>query len=100
MTTLRSCHLIVNRKLTDDHRHVHHFIDTDFFSWGGISTLFLGCTPSTDAKICSRSYTHFGKTLNISNASDSTFTVLIRWTSVVVKLCIALVLWSFGPLAL
>ena len=31
MTPFRSCHLIVNRKLVDDRRHLCDFIDTDFF---------------------------------------------------------------------
>ena len=33
MTTFRSCHLIVNRTLVDDRRHVFDFIDTDFSHW-------------------------------------------------------------------
>ena len=51
--------------------------------WGGISTLFLKWTPSTNANSFSCSNAHFGKTLNISIASDSTFTVLSRYDSVV-----------------
>ena len=31
MTTFQSCHLIVNRKLPHDRRHVCDFIDADFF---------------------------------------------------------------------
>ena len=30
MTTLRSCHLIVSRKLADDHRGFRDLIDADF----------------------------------------------------------------------
>ena len=41
MTTFRSCHLIVNRNLPDDRRHVRDFIDAEFFCLGGISTLFF-----------------------------------------------------------
>ena len=37
MTDFLSCHLIVNRKLTDDRRHVSDFIDADFF----IADVFL-----------------------------------------------------------
>ena len=33
MTIFWSCHLIVNRKLADDCRHVRDFIDSDFFRW-------------------------------------------------------------------
>ena len=69
MTTLRSC------RLADDRRHVHDFIDADFFRWQGILTLFLGWNPSTNAKIFSRYYAHLGETLNISTANDCTFTV-------------------------
>ena len=29
MTTFRSCHLIVNRKLPDDCRHVRDFVEAD-----------------------------------------------------------------------
>ena len=32
---------MVNRKLLDDRRHVRDFIDTDFFHWGGASTVSL-----------------------------------------------------------
>ena len=49
MTTFQSCLLIVNRKLPDDRRHVHDFIEA-VFHWGGISTLFFNWTPSTNAK--------------------------------------------------
>ena len=76
MTSLWSDHLIVNGKLPDDCRHVRDFIDADFFRWGGIYTLFLKRAPSTNANIFSRCYAHFGKTLNITTANDSTFTVL------------------------
>ena len=41
MTSLRSCHLIVNRKLADDCRRAHDFVDADFFRWESIYTLFL-----------------------------------------------------------
>ena len=51
MITFRSCHLIVNRKPADDCRHVRDIIDADFFSWGGISALFLEWTPSTNANV-------------------------------------------------
>ena len=57
-------------------RHVRDSIDADFYRSGGISTLFLKWTLSTNANIFSRYYAHFGKTLNISSANDSTFTVL------------------------
>ena len=30
MTTFQSCHLIVNRNIADDRRHVRDFKDTDF----------------------------------------------------------------------
>ena len=56
-------------------RHVCDFIDADFFRWGGIATLFLKLTPSTNANIFPcyyYYYAHFGK--NISTANDSTFT--------------------------
>ena len=76
MTTFRSCHLIVNRKLADDRRHVCDFKDADFFRWGCISTLFLECTPSTNIKICSRYYAHLGETSYISTADDFIFTIL------------------------
>ena len=33
MTTSQSCHLIVDRTLRDDHRHVRDFIDAVFFRW-------------------------------------------------------------------
>ena len=33
MTTFQSCHLIVNRNIADDRRHVRDFIDTDFSHW-------------------------------------------------------------------
>ena len=33
MTNFWSCHLIVNRKLADDRKHVRDFIDADFFVW-------------------------------------------------------------------
>ena len=58
MTTFWSCHFIVNRKLLDDCRHVRDFIDVDFFLSGGISTLCLEWTASTNAKIFSRYYAH------------------------------------------
>ena len=60
MTTFQSCHLIVKRKLAADRRCVRDFINADFFRWGGISTLFLGWTPSTNANIFSRYYPHLG----------------------------------------
>ena len=75
MTTCRSCHLIVNRKLADDHRYVLDFKYADFFPLGGISTLFFKWTQSTNANIFSRYYAHFRKTLNIATANDCTFTV-------------------------
>ena len=76
MTTFWSCHLIVNKNLPDDCRHVRDFIDVDFFSiGGGISTSFLGWTPSTNANIFSHYYAHLGETLNISTANDCTITV-------------------------
>ena len=49
MTTFRSCHLIVNRKLPDDRRHDCDFIDADH--WGGISSIFFNWTQSTNANI-------------------------------------------------
>ena len=75
-----SCRLIVNRKLTDDRRHVRDFMDADFCRSGGTSTLFLEWTPSRNANIFSRFYAHSGKTLNISTANDSTFTVCNQYT--------------------
>ena len=39
MTTFRSCHLMVHRKLADDRRHVGDFIDADFF----VGEVFLLC---------------------------------------------------------
>ena len=85
MTTFRSRHLIVNRTLADDRRHVRDFIDATFFHRGGICTLLLKWTPSTNANIFSRYYAHCGKTLNIlyiyyiniSTANDFNFTVFI-----------------------
>ena len=48
MITFRSCHLIVNRTLPDDHRRVCDFIDNNSFRWGGISIYFLnGLHPQT-----------------------------------------------------
>ena len=41
MKTFWSCHLIANRKLPGDCRHVCDFIDADFLCWGGICTLFM-----------------------------------------------------------
>ena len=41
MTKFWSCHLIVNRKLPDDRRHVRDFIDADFFCCGTTYTLVL-----------------------------------------------------------
>ena len=41
MTTFWSCHLIANRTLAGDGRHIRDFIDADFLYWEGISTLFL-----------------------------------------------------------
>ena len=63
------------QKTRDDRKHVRNFIDADFCHWGGTSTLFLNCTPSTNADICSCYYVHLRETLNISTANDSTFTV-------------------------
>ena len=51
MTKFQNCHLIVNRKLPDDHRHVRDFIDADFFSWGSNYTLFLEWLPSTNTNM-------------------------------------------------
>mgnify|MGYP001795374527 CR=1 FL=1 len=65
MSTFRSCHLIASRKLADDRRHVHDFIDADFFSWAGISTLYLEWTPSTSANNFFSQLCSFGETLNI-----------------------------------
>ena len=42
-----------------------------FFCLGGIYTLFLKWTPSTNANIFSRYCAHFGKTLNVSTANYS-----------------------------
>ena len=75
MTTFWSCHLIVNKKLLDDRRHVHDFIDADYFCWGGISTLFLEWTPSTDTNIFFTLLRTYRETLNISTANDCTLTV-------------------------
>ena len=48
MTSFRSCHLIVNRKLPDDRRRVRDFIDADFFV-GEIFILYFwnGLHPQT-----------------------------------------------------
>ena len=78
MTNFWSCHLIVNRKRSDDCSHVCDFIDVDWFRRGGISTLILEWTPCTNAKFFSRHYAHFGKPLNISTANDSTSAVVSR----------------------
>ena len=77
MTIFWSCHLIVNRKLIDDRRHVHNFIDADSFHWGGISTLLFKWTLSTNTDIFCRYFAHFREMLNISTATDSTFTVVV-----------------------
>ena len=50
MTTFRSCHLIVNRKLPNDRRHVLDFIDAGFVLVGRYfySVFFLnGFYPQT-----------------------------------------------------
>ena len=60
MTTFRSCHLMINRKLSDDCRHVRDFMDADFLCWGGNSTLFLEWIPSMNANIFSRYYSFRG----------------------------------------
>ena len=73
MTTFRSCHVIINRKLADDCRYARDF--ADFFRLGSIYTLFCRWIPSTNANIFSFYNAHFGKTLNISTANDSTFIV-------------------------
>ena len=65
MTIFWSCHIIVNRKLAYDRRHVVDFIDADLHL-GGISTLFLELTPSTNANIF---LAHLRNALNISTAS-------------------------------
>ena len=70
MRSFGSCHLIVHRNLADDRRHAWDFIHADFFHWGGTSTLFLKWTRSRNAN----TFSHFGKTLNISTTNDSTFT--------------------------
>ena len=72
MTTFRSCHLIVNRKLPDDRRHVHDFIDADFFHCGDISTIFLEWTPSTNITSILAILLILGEMLNISTTNDST----------------------------
>ena len=41
MTTCRSFHLIVNRKLGDDCRHARDFVHVDYVCWGGVSTLLF-----------------------------------------------------------
>ena len=83
MTTFWSCHLIVNKKNPDDCRYVRDFIDAGFLRWGGISTLFLKWTPSTNANIYSHYYAPFAKMLNISTANDSTLTVGVSTVGVV-----------------
>ena len=48
MANLWSCHLIINRKLPDDRKHVHDLIDADLF--GEEVVLFLclnGLHPQT-----------------------------------------------------
>ena len=60
MTTFWSCHLIANRTLAGDGRHIRDFIDADFLYWEGISTLFLEQTQSSNANILSCYYAHFG----------------------------------------
>ena len=48
-----------HRKLADDRRYDCDFIDAEFSSWGGISTLFLKWTRSTNAIIFYHYYAHF-----------------------------------------
>ena len=43
-----------------------------FFHWGGIPTLFLEWTPSTNANTFSHCFAHLEETFNISTANDST----------------------------
>ena len=74
MTNFRSCHPIVNRKLPDDRRHVRDFIDADFLL-GRYFYFIFEMDSIHKHYIFSRYDTHFGETLNISAASDSTFTV-------------------------
>ena len=75
MTTFLSCHLIVNRKLPDDRRHVSDFLDADSFRWGSISTLFLEWTPSTNTNIFSCYYAHMKENVKYFYRNDSSFTV-------------------------
>ena len=60
MTAFWSCHLMVDRKLADDRRHVGDFIDAEFLSWGSVYILFLKWTPSTNANMFSHYYPHLG----------------------------------------
>ena len=78
MTNFLSCHLIVDRDLPNDCRHVRDFIDADFLSLERYSTLFLKSTPFTNANNFSHRYAHFGKTLDTSTTNDSTSTVFPR----------------------
>ena len=59
-----SCHLIINRNLSDDPKRIPDFIDADFFC-----CLFYSIfkyAPSTKTCICFPYYTSFGKILGIS----------------------------------
>ena len=51
MTTVWSCHLIVNRTLPHDGRHVRDFIDADFFIGEVLVLQFFKWTPTTNANI-------------------------------------------------
>ena len=71
-----SCHLIVARKLPNDHRHVHDFIDTDFFV-GKVFLLYSrnGLHPQT--------LTFFSLLCSFT-ANDCTVTVILRLSLMVI----------------
>ena len=74
MTTIGSCHLIVNNKLamtvSVTSQRLAFFVGEVFLHY------FFKWTPSTSANIFSHYFAHFGKTLNISTANNSNLTVL------------------------
>ena len=83
LTTFRSCHLIVNRKLPDGCRYVCDFIEDDFFVGGFLLYFWNGLHVQT-LTIFSRYYLHLGEKLNVSTASDSIFTVLFTILKVLI----------------
>ena len=49
MTTVWSCLLVVNRKLANDHRHAHDFIDDDSFPVGRHFYSIFKCVPNANS---------------------------------------------------